>query len=46
MKENGNRLLDKKKDLLISFLYNRNFIRKLANLLHNKIANGVCIFKI
>mgnify|MGYP004629045591 CR=1 FL=1 len=40
MKENGNRLLDKKKDLLISFLYNMNFIRKLANLLYDEIADG------
>ena len=32
--------------ILSLFLYNRNFIRKLANLLHNKIADEVCIFEI
>ena len=31
--------------ILSLFLYNRNFIRKLANLLHSKIADGVCIFE-
>ena len=31
--------------ILSLFLYNRNFIRKLANLLHNKIADEVCIFE-
>ena len=28
------------------FLYNRNFIRKLVNLLHIKIIDEVCVFKI
>ena len=31
--------------ILSLFLYNRNFIRKLANLLHNKIAEEVYIFE-
>ena len=31
--------------ILSLFLYNRNFIRKLANLLHNKIVDEVCIFE-
>ena len=31
--------------ILSLFLYNRNFLRKLANLLHNKIVDEVCIFE-